>query len=377
MLIVDIPNSQNLASPLAKVTSATSKRTDLESCVLIEAEDGKELTLTATDSQTHQLRRRVPEANVSQGGRALITAATFNNMMATLEKESMSLAVDDANSQLLIHAEADIKLGLYKDPPDAFRVDSLPPVVGLCEAESLSKALEKAGDLCDGGDLLVVKADGDQLKIYSKSKDTLFSVTAIGLRESTHDWSIAMPVEIFKHLPSKLSGTAEIRLHPELDNFAIAVESEHLLVRQVANDNYSQIIDDVVKAIAPDFVMLKTDPLKRDLRRAAIIKDTAGLRLERDGEFIVTSCKSSLGSLKTPHQHASIGGDFSKASVDPGRLAAAVAALDCVDVVIEQIKEVVPAAFEDDVDRMGLSLRLTDFEAPDHRTIILGTLGVE
>ena len=58
-------------------------------------------------------------------------------------------------------------------------------------------------------------------------------------------------------------------------------------------------------------------------------------------------------------------------------LAAAVAALDCIDVVIEQVKEMIPAAFEGDIDRAGLSLRLTDYEAPDHRTIILGTLGVE
>lgn len=377
MLIVDIPNSENLSSPLAKVTSATNKRTDREACVLLEGEEGGEFTLTATDSHTHQLRRRVPEANVSQGGRVLVNGSLFKEFMATIEKESMSLAVDGVANELLIQAETDLKVGLYHEPADVFVVETLPPVVGLCEAEQLVKAIDEAVGLCEEGDLLVLRADGDQFKVYTKSKNTLFSVTAIGLRESTHDWSISIPIAVFKHLPNKLAGTAELRLHPEMDNFAISVGVEYLFIRQVANDDYSYIVDEMVAATAPDYVMLKTDPLKRDLRRATIIKDNAGMRMESDGQFIVTSCKSSLGSLRTPHQHGNLGGDFSKVSVDPGRLAAAVSALNCVDVVIEQVKEEIPAAFEGDIDRVGISLRLTDFEAPDHRTIILGTLGVE
>ena len=381
MLIVDIVNAKNLATPLSRITAAASKRTELEKCVLLRT-DADGMTLTAVDTHTHQLTLRVPESeNVDpEGGMVLVAAAALKELVNTFDSQPLSLAIDEAESRLHVQSEGDYKVPLFVDPPDKFPVEwELPPVVGLVEAERLSEALEAAGDLCSEGEMVVMTVKGDQLSIYTRGKGVMFSRTSLQVQDSVRDWAISIPVALIGFLPPKMAGVAELRLHDDSDTFAVASGREHLLIKQVANDNYSHMVDAMLDASAPDFYTLKTDGLTRDLRRAAIFKDNAGLKLRVHGDHVVAECKGPGGSMKTPHAIADqggSGGEPAPVSVDPALLGQAIKALSCQHVVAEQVKTLVPAAFEGDEDQMGVTLRLYDVEAPGHRVIVLGTLAV-
>jgi hypothetical protein len=380
LLITDINNSKNLAVPLGRIASAASKRSELEKCVLLQCDD-EGLTLTAVDTHTHQLTLRVPESQTVDTGVALLTASSLKELVGTFETQTLSLALDEADNQLHVQSEGDYKLPLYTESADKFPIErELPPVVGLVEAERLAEALDAASDLCAEGEMVVLTAKGDVLSVYTRGKGVMFSRTSLQIQESVRDWAISIPVALIAHLPPKMTGTAELRLDDEdrIDRFAVANGREHLLIRQVSNDNYSHMVDAMLAQPAPDYYTLKTDGLVRDLKRASIFKDNAGLRLRVDGEYVVAEAKGPGGSMKTPHQlvDGGYGGAPNTVSVDPGLLGQAIKALSCANVVSEQVKTCVPAAFEGDEEQEGVTLRLYDVEAPDHRVIVLGTLAV-
>lgn len=374
MLIVDISNSLNLSKPLGRVAGAAGKRDELQSCVLVQADSERGLTLTCVDSHTHELRLRVPDVAVAQEGAVVLKAATFKELVGTLDNEPVTLAFDEDSNSLQIEA---MKMGVFKDPPEAFPVEpELPPVVGLVEAERLTEAIRAATELCEDGEMVVLVSEGDQLRVYTRERGVMFSVTTLQVYESSLDWRIAVPAALFKHLPPNMTATAQLRLHENLDTFAIANGYEHLLIRQVANDNYSHVIDDMLKDPAPDFAVVVSDPLARDLKRAAIFKANSGLRLGCKGERLTTACKSPIGSLNGSHVLENSGGSFTEVNVDPELLAKAVKTLGGTQLVIEQVKTLVDALDEDEVPEEAITLRLSDPMAPEHRSIVLGTLGV-
>lgn len=377
MLVVNVAKSDNLKKPLSKVTSAASKRTPMESCVLLEADAHDGLTLTAIDSHSHQLRMRIPESTTVNDGAVLLEGGTFNQLVSTLRDTDVNLAFVPEENQLFVQAGTKLQLPIFNEPVDKFpREIELPKLVCAVDAERLRESLDAAKGLCDKGEMIAFKCEGGLLHIYTKSKGVLFSRSTLECREHLEDFAISVPAAVFAHLPNALTGVAELRLNEELDKFAIACGLEHLLILQVANDNYSHTVDAMVDDQAASYWVVGTDALSDDLRRAVIFKDPCGIQLTEDGEFLVARCDSRSGKLKTPHRLEQQEGDPSVVHVDPAQMDAALKALEATSVVIEQLREVVPPAFEGDEEMTAINLRLKDLNAPGYRVITLGTLGV-
>jgi DNA polymerase III sliding clamp (beta) subunit (PCNA family) len=376
MLIVDIENAKNLRTPLSRVAAAINRNTPIETCVLLEA-TSEGLTLTSVDSRTHQLTMRVPGAITAQIGQAILNADLFNRMVGTLQEESVQIGINEIDNQLIIQADTRIELDLFTSPPDDFPVENtLPPVVATLDAERLSEAIKKALLLSEKDDYIVFKGVGDALYIYTKAKGRLFSRTTLQVFDNVEDWVVMVPTHLLAKLSPTISGAAELRLDNDKNLFAISVGVEHLLIRQLSKDKFSGIVDDLVQLQTSNYWVIKSEPLKSDLKRAGLINDKRGLRLVKDKNNLRTTCGvGGKGKVDTPHTLVQVHGSLDEMFLDPVLLAKAVGALEAVDLVGEQIKVVTESFLEDDdTQEEKTHIRLTDMDAQDYRAVIVTSL---
>jgi DNA polymerase III sliding clamp (beta) subunit (PCNA family) len=333
------------------------------------------MTLTTVDSRTHQLRLRVPESIVATPGMALVNADLFNRMVGTLNEEPVQLGINEMDNQLIIQADTRIELDLFTAPADDFPVEqTLPPKVATVDAERLSEAVKKALMLSEKGEMITLRGEGDALYVYTRAKGRLFSRTTLQLFDNHDDWSATVPMDILAKLPPTISGQADLRL--EEGKFAIQVGLEHLLIRQVTDDKgLVKLIDDLIGLQTPNYWVIKSDPLRNDLKRAGLINDKRGLKLVKDKDKLRTSCGvGGKGKVDTPHPLVDNKGKLAAMHVDPTLLGKAVGALEAVDLVGEQIEVIIPAVLDDEEDDKKVHLRLTDLDSQDHRAVIVTAL---
>ena len=337
--------------------------------------DAEGLTLTALDSHTHQLRLRVAEASPGDTGMCLVHGDGFKGIVSKCESGAMSLDYDEANNLLRVQAETDLKLTVSQTRPEEFPViRELPPVVGVVDGHHFQVAVNKALEVLVDGEFVTFVARGDQLMVYTRSKGSMYSRAVVDFKESTQDFEVAIPRSLFVHLPPKMSGLAEIRLHPEMESFAVSQGSEHLLVKSVANDTTSTEVEHWLAKPSNDFFIIKADALLRDLGRANYFKDNNGLHLELDKGAILASCKSQIGSMNTRHEAFDLGGEITAVDVDPVWLEQAVSVLGAVDLVVEQLREVQAGFGEGAEDSENIWLRLRDREHPDARVLVVPSM---
>lgn len=374
MLLVSVPSGKSFSTPLGRVTKAASARSPIEECVLLNA-DADGMTLTTVDAHTHQLCLRVPEANAIDHGQVLINASVLKDLVGDMDTGTMHLSFDEDAKQLIIKGESNLELFVYNEPPEAFPMErELPPVVGVVDANQFQKAITAAVALLEEGEFVTLVARGDQLLIYTRSRGSMYSRAAIELRESAEDWEISIPMNLWGHLPPKMAGLGELRLHPDFDNFAVGVGTEYLLVKQVVNDMIAGEVEDWVSKDSTDFFTLKADAVLRDLSRACRFKDNKGLSMELVDDVLTTRCESSaVGKAETPLETVNFGGDVSTMSVDPSTLLQAIKTLGAVDVVFEQLKELVEG-FDGEAPTENIWLRVRDADNPDRRVIVVSTL---
>lgn len=374
MLLVNIPSGKSFSTPLGRVTKAASARSPIEECVLLDANaDG--LTLTTVDAHTHQLCLRVPEADAIDHGQVLIKAGMLKDLIGDMDTGTMHLNFSDDEKKLIVRGESNLELFVYNEPPEAFPMErTLPPVVGVVDANNFQKAITAAVALLEEGEFVTLVARGDQLLLYTRSRGSMYSRAAIELRESPGDWEISIPMNLWGHLPPKMSGLAELRLHEDFDNFAVSIGTEYLLLKQVVNDMIAGEVEDWVSKPSTDYVTLKSDAVLRDLSRASRFKGNKGLSMDLDGDVVTTRCESSgVGKAETPLETVNVGGDFSPMAVDPATLAQAVKTLSAVDVVFEQLKETIEG-FDGEDPTENIWLRVRDADNPDRRVIVVSTL---
>lgn len=384
MLTVEIPNSKNLKLPLSRIAAAVNRNTPIETCVHIGASD-EGLLLTSVDSRTHQLRLKVHESISWSSGECIVPADIFNQFAATLTSDDIvQLAVDDLASQLVVHqtsTHADggtkVKLDLFTSGVEEFPLaPTLPPVVAELDAQRLSEAIKKALRLSEKDEFITFVGEKDTIKIYTRGgSGRIFSRM---LLQSTYDqesWSVSIPMNLLAKLPLNFTGVAELRLDD--DNFAISVGQEHLIVRQIATDTVSNTIDRMMDKATDTFWMIKAEPFKLDLKRAAIIKDKHGLKIRRDKQVLKASCGApSKATFETPHQLVDASGKIVEQWLDPTLLARAIDALECVDLVGEQVEEVIPSFLEDNSSSTIRNIRLFDNDQKDYLSIVMTEIQV-
>ena len=383
MLTVEIPNAKNLRIPLSRVAAAVNRNTPIETCVYLEAEQNNNLLITAVDSRTHQLKLRVPESEIFTAGKCILTADIFNQMVSTLSDDPLQLYVDENSNQLVVHqattyAEGtNIKLDLFTAPPEDFPVEAnLPNVIATVDAERFGDVIKKALRLAERDEYITFVGKGDTLKVYTRgASGRLFSRTVLQTKEMQEEWSVAIPMQLLAKFPNSFIGDCEICMNDDL--FAICVGQEHLISRQMATDTISYTIDCMVDKNTPNYWVVKADSLKGDLKRASFIKDKYGLKLARDKQALRATCGApGRGNVDTPHQLVHAEGKIEPVRVDPTLFARAIDALECVDLVGEQVEEVVPSLSGNEDDMTIYNLRLSDQDAQDYRSIVITTIQV-
>ena len=380
MLTVEIPSVKNLKMPVAQCTSAINKNTPLQSCLLLTA-SGETLTVTALDTRTSQLQLKVPEAVTYQAGRALVNAETLNHLLSTFPDEPITLSVDDSKNLLTLQVgRVTTDIELFTQPPSEFPVEpELPPMVASIDSERFSECIKKAMLLSgDKQEYITIKADGDQISIYTAAGGRLFSRTAIPTLNPTFSWSVAIPMHLFAKLPRNLVGEAELCLDQSKAWFAIVAGKEHLLIKGITEDTISNHIDSIINVPADGSFIIKSDGLLQDIKRALFINDKRGLKLSPDGSRIRATCGSAgKAHIRGSYYDMSYSdGTLEEVNVDPRVLSRGINGLGANNLIIEQLRREFPSIDPNEPPDVFYELRIQDEDQPEFRQIIMTTLGV-
>lgn len=202
----------------------------------------------------------------------------------------------------------------------------------------------------------------------------MFSRTVLQTHGTAEPWSIAIPTQLIAKLPPNLTGDMEICADDNMDILAFKAGNEHLLIRRLATDTTSYLVDSVLKKKTDKFWITRADGLLSDLKRAAVIKDRQGVRLVKDRNMLKSSYGSGgRGSAFTNHTMLEYSETLVPMNLDPVLLERAAKSLDAVDIVGEQVEEIIPG-MPGSLPTIFHNLRLSDRDAPDYRSVVVTTL---
>lgn len=380
MLTVEIPSVKNLKQPVSQCTSAINKNTPLQSCLLLVATE-ETLTVTALDTRTSQLTLKIPEAVTFQAGKALVNAETLSQLLGTFPDEPITISVDEIKNILTLQVDnVTMDLDLFTEPPSAFPVESnLPGMVASIDAERFSECIKKAMLLSgDKQEYITIKAEDDSVSIYTAAGGRLFSRTTIQTLQPTHKWSVAIPMYLFSKMPRNMTGDAELCLDIKTGMFALVSGSEHLLIRNMAEDTISNHIDTILDLKADGTYIIKSDGLNQDIKRALFIQDKRGLKLSPDNGRIKATCGAAgRAQIRGSYYDMSYqDGNLEPVHVDPKMLSRAVNGLAATNLVVEQLRTEIPSIDPTEPPDVFYNLRMQDEDQPEFRQIIMTTLGV-
>lgn len=381
-MIVEVTNAKNLATPLNRAASASSRRgVPLEGCVLLDAQ-ADVLTLTTLSAHSHELCLRVPDATVVVEGQVLLPAEILHSVFSGAVQEPATLSLQESERQLLVNFAGDTHLNLFNDPPEAFpKTLTLPPVAGVVDGAQLAGALDCAQKLLEGGEFVALAARGDQLYVYSRSnRKQLYSRSIIDLHESAQDWACEFTVDVLSHLMHPLTGPVALRLDPD-DPAPLVFQSghEYLLIRQVAG-NVTAItsIDAALDSPTPSYGVIKSAKLAADVSRVCKLfkpdsQTGRGYHLSRQGGFLQARCESSVvGKREYQTELLQAEGTIEPVLVDPELLGKALGALDAVDLTLEYLTQAVADGLGGQVTYVHL--RLSNWDQPELRRIMVPTI---
>lgn len=380
MFAVKVPHVKNFKTPLERATAAINKNTPIETCILLEATEAEGFTITSVDSRTHQLRVRVPEAEVYSPGACILQADTINRLTKNLgDNHQIELQADTEAGQLFIQCGTKIDLALFNDPVDMFpREVEMPTVLTVLDAERFYEAIRKALLLSQKDEFITLVAEEEELKVYTRFGGRMFSRTVLNTDGTTDPWAVAIPTQLISKMPPNLTGAMEICADNNMDTIVFKAGLEHLLVRRLATDTTSFLVDTVIDKKTDKFWITKADDLLADLKRAAIIKDRQGVKLVKERNTLRSSYGSGgRGSAFTNHEMLESSETLVPMNLDPVLLERAAKSLDAVDIVGEQVEEVISSGLPGEADAVFYNLRLTDRDHPDYRSVIVTTLQVD
>lgn len=378
MFSFEVPASKNLRIPLERATAAVNKNTPIETCVLIEVYRETGICLTTLDSRTHQLKLKVPGGNIFNEGACLIPAPLLNQMVKTMQPDMpLTVQVDAAANQLVLEQPGiKIDLELFADPVEMFPVQKeLPTTVTVVDAERLSESVKKALILSQKEEFIVFVGTGKELKVYTRWGGRMFSKTVMDCEEVTDEWSVGAPITLLARFPTTLAGPCRILMDENSDVFGFESENEHLLIRRLVTDNLSHLVDSVLEKASDKYWVIKTDGLLADLKRAALIRDRAGIELSKKHHQLIASYGSAgKGSATSRHDLLQGSTSLETMNLDPILFERAAQALEAVDLVGEQVEESVPSVVAGKPAEVYHNLRIRDHDAPEFRSVILTSL---
>ncbi len=382
-LVVEVTNAKFFKAPLSKVYAALAKNVPIQKCILLEADEDTGLTLTGLDTRTHQLRLRVPDAEVFEAGMALVPGDILNDLVSTFEDVSLSISVDEAESKLVLQVGGRrLKIDLYGEDPDVFKelMVEMPDTVAKLEAEELTETIKQSMRLTPKNSFVTIAGQDTDVFIYTMIRNLVFNKARLENRDVADDWSIGVQMDYLCKIPMFV-GEAEIHLNAEDGLFAISCGVEHLLIRQTMADAIVADIDALMAQTADSYFVVKSDSLMADLKAAQAIKDKKGIQLEAKDQVLSATCSAKgRGSIRGTHALVDTNVEAGKAislNFDPEILQKTFEAIKAVDVLAEIIEITIPGWLPDDPPETFYNLRFMDLDKAESRKVVVTSLGVD
>ncbi len=379
-LVVEITNAKFFKAPLSRVYAAISKNVPIQKCILIEASVENGLTLTGLDTRTHQLKLRVPDAEVFEEGCALVPGDLLHELVQTLDDVPMSIQVDELESELILQVGARrLKVNLFGEPADNFKalMAAMPDVVARLEAEELVETIKQSMRLTPKSSFVTVAGKESDVFIYTMIKNRVFNQARLENREDSEDWAIGVQMDYLCKIPGFV-GEANVHLDTDKGIFAISCGQEHLLIRQTTEDAIMRDIDALMAQTAESYFVVKSDTLMSDLKAAQAIKDKTGIGLCVEGQVLSATCSAKgRGSIRGIHAlvDANVEG-IVKLHFDPEIMQKTFESVKAVDILAEVLKIEIPGWTPEDPPDVFYSLRFMDFDKPEARRVVVNSLSV-